>query len=197
MTAGISLLVPIYRCTTKMGNLVLGVTACAIVSPYLQGICSKNPSGCFKLKIVWLYIYMSEWVKSLSRVRLFATPWTVAYQAPSSMGFSRQEYWSGLPFSFSRGSSRPRDRTQVSRIPGRCFNLWATREAPRILEWVAKPSSGDFPNPGIKPRSPALQADSLPSEPPGKPQDNQTNITSGFYLQCSGIYSVDLTAANM
>ena len=37
-------------------------------------------------------------VKSLSRVRLLATPWTVAYQAPLSMGFSRQEYWSGLPF---------------------------------------------------------------------------------------------------
>ena len=36
-------------------------------------------------------------VKSLSRVRLFATPWTAAYQAPSSMGFSRQEYWSGVP----------------------------------------------------------------------------------------------------
>ena len=37
-------------------------------------------------------------VKLLSRVRLFATPWTVAHQAPPSMGFSRQEYWSGLPF---------------------------------------------------------------------------------------------------
>ena len=37
-------------------------------------------------------------VKLLSRVRLFVTPWTVAYQAPPSMGFSRQEYWSGLPF---------------------------------------------------------------------------------------------------
>ena len=37
-------------------------------------------------------------MKSLSRVRLFATPWTVAYQPPPSMGFSRQEYWSGLPF---------------------------------------------------------------------------------------------------
>ena len=37
-------------------------------------------------------------MKSLSRVRLFATPWTVAYQALLSMGFSRQEYWSGLPF---------------------------------------------------------------------------------------------------
>ena len=38
------------------------------------------------------------WEKSLSHVRLFATPWTVAYQAPQSMEFSRQEYWSGLPF---------------------------------------------------------------------------------------------------
>ena len=37
-------------------------------------------------------------VKSLSRIRLFATPWTAAYQAPPSMGFSRQEYWSGVPF---------------------------------------------------------------------------------------------------
>ena len=37
-------------------------------------------------------------MKSLSRVRLFATPWTVACQAPLSMEFSRQEYWSGLPF---------------------------------------------------------------------------------------------------
>ena len=36
--------------------------------------------------------------KSLSCVQLFATPWTVAYQAPPSMGFSKQEYWSGLPF---------------------------------------------------------------------------------------------------
>ena len=36
-------------------------------------------------------------VKSLSRVQLLATPWTAAYQAPPSMGFSRQEYWSGLP----------------------------------------------------------------------------------------------------
>ena len=54
------------------------------------------------------------------------TPWTVTHQAPLSMEFSRQEYWSGLPFPFS----------------------------------------GDLPDPGIEPRSPALQADSLLSEPP-------------------------------
>ena len=56
-------------------------------------------------------------------------PWTIARQAPQSMGFPRQEYWNGLPF----------------------------------------PSPEDLPNPGIKPATPALQVDSLPSEPPGKP----------------------------
>ena len=65
----------------------------------------------------------------LSHVQLFATPWTVALQAPLSVEVSRQEYWSVLPF----------------------------------------PSPGDLSDPGIKPRSPTLQADSLPSEPPGKP----------------------------
>ena len=45
-----------------------------------------------------IYIRAKVKVKSLSHVRLFATPSTVAYQAPPSMGFSRQEYWSGLPF---------------------------------------------------------------------------------------------------
>ena len=46
-------------------------------------------------------------VKSLSRVRLYVTPWTVAYQAPPSMGFSRQEYWSGLPFPSPGGLPDP------------------------------------------------------------------------------------------
>ena len=69
-------------------------------------------------------------VKSLSRIRLFATPWTVAHQASPFMGFSRQEYWSGLPSPFPE----------------------------------------DLPDPGVEPRSPTLQADALPPEPPGKPQ---------------------------
>ena len=42
----------------------------------------------------------------------------------------------------------------------------------RILEWVAFPSPGDLPNSGIEPRSPTLQVDSLPAEPPGKPSDD-------------------------
>ena len=46
-------------------------------------------------------------VKSLSRVQLFATPWTVAYQDSPSMGFSRKEYWSGLPFPSSGDPPNP------------------------------------------------------------------------------------------
>ena len=53
-------------------------------------------------------------VKSLSRVRLFATPWTVAHQAPLSMGFSRQEHWSGLPFLTLGESPQYRDQTCIS-----------------------------------------------------------------------------------
>ena len=68
-------------------------------------------------------------VKLLNHVQLFATPWTVARQASLSMGFSRQEYWSGLLFPSPGGSSQPRDRTRVSCIAGRRFILWATREA--------------------------------------------------------------------
>ena len=75
---------------------------------------------------------------SLSRVRLFVTPWTVARQAPPSKGFSRQEIWNGLPF----------------------------------------PSPGDPPDPGIKHRSPASQADSVLAEPSG----NIQNFTSVLLL---------------
>ena len=54
-------------------------------------------------------------------------PWTVAYQAPLSMGFSRQEYWSGLPFP-SPGIFPTQGSIPVSHIVGRCFTIWATRE---------------------------------------------------------------------
>ena len=53
---------------------------------------------------------------SVSRVRLFATQWTVACKAPLSMAFSRQKYWSGLPFLPPEALPRPRDRTWISRI---------------------------------------------------------------------------------
>ena len=67
--------------------------------------------------------------QSLSYVWLFATLWTVILQPPLFMGFSKQEYRNGLPFT----------------------------------------PPGDFPDPRIKPQCPALQADSLPPEPPGSP----------------------------
>ena len=68
-------------------------------------------------------------VKVTQSCQTLATPWTVAHKGPLSMGFSRQDYWSGLPF----------------------------------------PSPGDLPDPGIEPMTPALQADSLPTELGGKP----------------------------
>ena len=69
-----------------------------------------------------------------------ATPWTVAHQAPLSMAFSSQEYWSGLPFLSPGDLPWPRDRTRVSCTAGRFLTSWATREAPcswflLIAEW--------------------------------------------------------------
>ena len=78
-------------------------------------------------------------LKSLSRVRLSATPCTVAYHAPPSTGWILE--W--VAISFSRGSSQPKDRTWVSCTVGRRFTVWATREASymqstscKILGWI-------------------------------------------------------------
>ena len=79
------------------------------------------------------------------------------------LGFSRQEYWSGLPCPPSRGSSQPRDGTQVSCIAGTFFTIWAPREAQEYQSWYPIPSPGDLPDLGIQPESPALQADSVTS----------------------------------
>ena len=73
--------------------------------------------------------------QSLSRVWLFVTPWTVACQAPLSMEFSRQEYWSGVAVSFSRGSSRPRDQTHVSYFAGRFFTTEMLGKPPNNSSW--------------------------------------------------------------
>ena len=73
-----------------------------------------------------------KWKRSGSVVSDSATWWTVLYQAPLSMGFSRQEYWSGLPFlspgDLPNRGIEPRDPTRISCIGGRRFNLWAARE---------------------------------------------------------------------
>ena len=69
----------------------------------------------------------------------------------------------------SRGSSQPGDQTQVSYIAGRFFTIWATRKAQEHWSGSRIPSPGELPDPGIKLGSPALQTDSLPSKPSGKP----------------------------
>ena len=74
--------------------------------------------------------------------------------------------WVAIPF--SRGSSQPRDQTQVSHITGRFFTIWATREAQEYWSGEPIPSPLDRPIPGTEPGSPALQADSLPTELLGK-----------------------------
>ena len=73
-----------------------------------------------------------------------------------------------VAFPFSRGSSQPRDRTQVSRIEGEFFTSWAKREAQEYWSGQPIPSPADFPDPRIAPGSTALQADSLPTELSGK-----------------------------
>ena len=97
--------------------------------------------------------------KSLSCVQLFGTPWTV-----QSMKLSRSEY-----IAFSRGSFQPRNQTQISRTARRFLIRWATREAQECWSGWPIPSPADLSNPGVKLGSPALQADSLPTELSGKP----------------------------
>ena len=74
-----------------------------------------------------------------------------------------------VAFPFSRGSSQPRNWTRVSRLAGRFFTSWATSQDQGYWSGYPIPSPADLPNPGIKPGSPALQADSLPTEISGKP----------------------------
>ena len=78
----------------------------------------------------------------------------------------------------SRGSPQPRDRTQVSCIAGRFFTIWATREVQEYWSGLPCPSLRDLPDPGIEPKSPALQMDSLPAEPQGKPKNTEVGSLS-------------------
>ena len=66
---------------------------------------------------------------SLSCVWLFVTPWTVAHQAPLAMEILQARILEWVAMPSSRGSSQPRDQTQVSRVAGRFFTIWTTREA--------------------------------------------------------------------
>ena len=67
-------------------------------------------------------------MKSLSRVQLFVTPWTVAHHASLSMGFFRQEYWSGLPFPSPEDLPNPGIEPRFPALEAKCFTIWASRE---------------------------------------------------------------------
>ena len=84
--------------------------------------------------------------------------------------------------SLSRESSRPRDQNQVSCIAGRFFIIWATREAQDYWSVLPCPLPEDLPDPGIEPGSPALQADSLPTELSRKPVKKKRLLLIIFYL---------------
>ena len=72
-------------------------------------------------------------VKSLSRVRLFVTPWIVAYEVPLSPKFSRQEYWSGLPFPPLEDLPVPGIEPGSPALQADAFTIWATRETYRAI----------------------------------------------------------------
>ena len=100
---------------------------------------------------IYIYIYGGGGLVVKSSP-ILVTPWTVALQTPLSMGFSRQEYWSGLPFPFL----------------------------------------GYLPDPGVEPRSPALQGDSLPTEPSRQFKYTYTYLALSVSLvtliHCTGVF---------
>ena len=108
-----------------LGDQSIGVSSSASVP-------SMNIQGWFPLGFTGLILQSKRlsrvicskhaWVLScFSYVWLFTTPWTVTHQAPLSMGFSRQEYWSGLLCHSSRGCPQPRAQTCVSCIASKLF----------------------------------------------------------------------------
>ena len=114
-----------------------------------------------------------EWASVAQLCLTLCDPMNCVAHQGSIHGIFQARILEWVAISFSRRSLWPRDWTQVSRIVGRHFTVWATREVlwihgilqARRLEWVTFPFSRDLLNPWIKPRSLALQADSLPAEP--------------------------------
>ena len=104
----------------KSRDITLLTNICIVEAMVFPGVMY----GCEKVK-----------VKSLSCVRLLATPWTAAYQAPPPMGFSRQEYWCGLPLPCERWTIK---KTECQRIDA--FELWCWRRLLKI-SWTPKRSN--------------------------------------------------------
>ena len=106
---------------------------CPVLSPLLAKIVVAG-KGCMCV------------LSCFSHVWLFETPWTVAHQAPLSMEFSRQEYWSGLPFPSSRGSFWPRDQACVSYVSS--IGRWEALEKGSLQMWLLENHSywSSFPH---------------------------------------------------
>ena len=106
------------------------------------------------------------------------------HQAPLSLGFSRQEYWSGLPFpSPMHVKVKSLSRVWLFTIPRTVFyqasqSMGFSRQ--EYWSGLPFPSPGDLPDAGIEPWTPALQAEALPSEPPGKPSPMHACMLSRF-----------------
>ena len=104
LSLGVSILQSAARFYYKLQNLSTS-PICLVSLPWFSTSPLTFCTRCRKIKIVIIKLWQraitkgkERKVKLLSHIRLFETPWTVAYQAPPSIGFSRQEYWSGLPF---------------------------------------------------------------------------------------------------
>ena len=125
----------------------------------------------------WVAIFFSnawKWkvkLKSFSRVRLFTTPWTAAYQAPPSMGFSKQEYWSGVPL------PSPVCMLSLQLCPTLCdlmvfsplgSSLHGILQA-RILGWIGMPSSRGFSQPRDQTCASCITGKFFTTESLGKP----------------------------
>ena len=101
--------------------------------------------------------WLSIWgVYVFSHVWLFVTAWTVSLPGSSVCGILQATILEWVSISYSWGSSRPKDRTQVSCSAGGFFTSWATREAQESWRGLPFAAPADLPNPGIEPTRPAL-----------------------------------------
>ena len=105
-----------------------------------------NNSNPRKMK-VW-FTQSGKW--HYIHAQLIVTPWTIVHQAPLSMGILQEIVLEWVAMPSSRGSSQPRDQTQVFHVTGRFFTIWATWEAHEYCCGSGIPSPRDLPNPGIK-----------------------------------------------
>ena len=102
--------------------------------PKERGVWNSQGRGKDKFFFFPLHSLPYHWL--FSRVRLFVTPWTVSLPGSYVHGILQARILEWVAISFSKGFPQPRDRTWVSCIAGRCFILWATREAPTFLRII-------------------------------------------------------------